>query len=69
MITELVFYKQDSDDYDERFPLNIKVDNQTVASTASSIVSSYTQSGGGLKLTLSYPIVGTYLFIQFNGTN
>lgn len=69
MITELVFYKQDSNSYDERFPLSIKVDNQTVNSTASSIVSSYTQSGGGLKLTLSAPVVGTYLLIQFNGTN
>jgi hypothetical protein len=69
MITEIVFYKQDANDYDERFPLNIKVDNQTVTATASSIVSKYTQSGGGLKLTLSYPVVGTYLLVQFNGTN
>jgi len=69
MITELVFYKQDSNDYDERFPLNIKVDNQTVTATASNIVSNYTQSGGGLKLTLANPVIGTFLLVQFNGTN
>jgi hypothetical protein len=69
MITELVFYKQDANNYDERFPLNIKVGNETITSVASDIVSSYTQSGGGLKMTLTYPIVGLYFFVQFNGTN
>jgi len=53
MITELVFYKQDANNYDERFPLNIKVGNQTITSNSSDIVSSYTQSGGGLKMTLA----------------
>lgn len=69
MITELVFYKQDANDYDERFPLNIKVGSESVTSVAADVVSSYTQSGGGLKLTLATPIVGSYLFVQFEGTN
>jgi len=69
MITELVFYKQDANNYDERFPLNIRVGNETITSVAADIVSNYTESGGGFKMTLDDPIVGTYLYIQFNGTN
>lgn len=69
MITELVFYKQDANDYDERFPLNIKLRTDSVTSVAADVVSSYTQSGGGLKLTLETPIVGTSIFVQFEGTN
>lgn len=69
LITELVFYANDTSDYDERFPLNIKVGDQENTTVAADITSVYTQAGGGYKVALNTPIAGKVLLVQFNGTN